>query len=315
MAEEQGQAPASEAGAPQITTNAAPGGTGSAEISAEQMVGDQMAAQAQQPNQVPAWLMAMPADMQADPNLRRFDTQEKFVESYRALQTKLTSTPAAAPAAPDTSQVAPAQPSPSPGATPPGDGLNISPGSATGDPSFLKRAGLEESDLIKTFQETGALSPEQRTKLRGTGLADTDIDMMVRGRVAENQIQATQAQAAVAGAQQIAGGETQLQQVLDWARENIPEDQKGQINNMLGNPASSAMAVELLVNKFRTASGVAGEKTPISGSNVPPSAGVLPFKSIQESSAAMMDSRMGKDAAFTAEVKARLRVTPPENQR
>lgn len=286
---------------PEVTPNE-DGTGGKAFISFDQVKEAQAQAAAEAPP-VPEWLKTSGIPAEQHGNLSKFNSVEDMATSYAALQAKM-GQPGESVVG-DSAQTVSQAPA---GRGPQGGNLNIDHGAEAGQRSFVERAGFTEQELVDSFNANGKLTTEQVTKLQGAGASLKDIENGINGRIAQNQIQQMQADLMMKEAAGLVGGDDQLQSVLDWARDNVPEAEKDTINAQLSNPASFKRAVQHLSRDMAEATGTANMSQPISGANAQ-TIPVQAFASMSEMSEAMMDKRFDKDSKFTSEVLARAKIT------
>ena len=223
---------------------------------------------------------------------------DKFVESYKQLQAKLTQT------SQENAQLR-AAPTPEPEPEPaPVESLEIpeveTPEISPGD---WNNWGTE-------LNTTGQLSDETRSTIREKyQVPDDIIDSFVEGRQAQAAKQAESAAGLVGGTETLSG-------IIDWASKNLSEPERNQMNNALSQPGwetvllglrARYMESDLTAKEPRSGSvGVAGRST----------ASVQAFNSSTEMMEAIRDPRYhsNKDG-YRDEVMRRIAITNQSKRR
>lgn len=100
--------------------------------------------------------------------------------------------------------------------------------------------------------------------------------------------------------QDMAGGEEEYQQMLNWAGENLSDEEIDMYDSVMdsGDPAACFFAIQALMARYGEGTGVDGEL--LTGSD--PISTVQGFRSQQELVAAMSDPRYESDPAYRADV-------------
>jgi len=172
--------------------------------------------------------------------------------------------------------------------------------------TVLEAAGLTREQVAASWVENdGKLTDEQYAALRekaklGRRLVDSTIGTMI-GRAAQ------QIQAAQASCTELAGGEKQLANLLEFGKTLPPADQAF-FNGLGKRPETMVQAVEWLLAKHTTAVG-AGKAQPLVGGDGAGSAGAGAFKTQGELMAAQGDPRWNRDPEYTKQVRARIAAT------
>ena len=282
------------------------GGGGSAFTSFDQVEAAQ-AAKVTPATPVPQWLTESNIPAELHHGLSKFQTPADMANSYSQLQSKLSQTRPAA-ASLESQPTLQAEGPASQGQQAQGLTITNPLANAAADQSFIERAGFTEQQLVDTFQQHGNLTVDQVTRLQNAGASLADIQNGINGRIAVQQIQQMQTDTMMKEAAGEVGGQEQLDSILDWARDNIPEAEKAVINAQLSNPASFKRAVQHLSRDMAEHTGTATMHNPQGGTNVTAS-GTTPFPSMQEMSDAMMDKRFDSDPEYTKVVMARAGIT------
>lgn len=163
----------------------------------------------------------------------------------------------------------------------------------------VQNAGLDWTALNSEYAEHGKLSDETYASLEAKGLPRSEVDTYIAGK----QAQADAFDNAVYGA---AGGATEYTALIEWAKNNLTQDEKVAFNDAVtsGKLATAQLAVEALAGRRAAKRG-----TPPAGllNGGGAAAGVQPFKSQQEVTAAMMSKQYKTDEAYRQQVQDRLR--------
>lgn len=156
-------------------------------------------------------------------------------------------------------------------------------------------AGLEK--YSEEFNKNGDLSEDSIKAISSMGIPEQIVRAYVAG-------QKSVVETNVSSVFNIAGGQEQYQQLIDWAGNNIPEDEVDAFNSIIdsGNMNTIRMAVQGLQARYQQANGRAGNL--IQGEVSGPSGGA--FRSISEIVEAMKDPRYAKDPAYRRDVEQRV---------
>lgn len=161
----------------------------------------------------------------------------------------------------------------------------------------LKEKGVNFNQVIKEYNEYGALSSKTRADLAQAGYPAEVID----GFIASRQYLENQFTDAVYSA---AGGEQEYNRVIQWAQSNLPDKLLGSFNRAIDN--NNLDAVTLMFEGMK-AKMVAkqGTRNPtiMGGGSVGAPKG---FTSKNEVVQAMSDKRYGVDPQYTREIERRM---------
>ena len=156
--------------------------------------------------------------------------------------------------------------------------------------------GVDFSKYSEEYNTEGTLSDESYKELADQGYDRQLVDDYIAGQKARVSQQTTEIS-------QVVGGEENLQPVLDWAAENLSEDEIAAYNVATQNGVASAkLALQGVYSRFVAANGdrpnlIQGQGTPI-GKDV--------FKSSFEMTKAQQDPRYWSDPDYQAEVQAKI---------
>ena len=198
----------------------------------------------------------------------KFNSPEDLAKSYAELEKKMSAPKDDAPEDPPTEEVEPEQ--------------------STGEPQFDKFA--------EEFASSGELSDESFEELSKMGYPREMVETYIKGMQA--------AQTADADAvMDVAGGAKGYEELTEWAKDNMPENELLLYNQMVSTGTDNAkMAVEWLMSKREAAGDV--EPNLLYGKSQAPAKDE--FRSTAEVVAAMKDARYGKDPAYTRDVEEKL---------
>ena len=161
----------------------------------------------------------------------------------------------------------------------------------------LKEKGVNFNQVIKEYNEYGALSGKTKADLAQAGYPAEVID----GFIASRQYLENQFTAAVYSA---AGGEQEYDRVIQWAQTNLPDKLLSSFNRAIDN--NNLDAVTLMFEGMK-AKMIAkqGTRNPtiMGGGSVGTPKG---FTSKQEVVQAMSDKRYGVDPQYTREIERRM---------
>lgn len=219
--------------------------------------------------------------------LGKFKSQDDLVEAYKNLEKKL-GAPKEEPAEPKAEKE-----------TPPPEKLE--------DLEITKKeveeaTGLDLDALQKEYAENGELTDETYRTLEERGIPRAMVDSYIEGQKAK----AAQVTAELTG---LAGGADALRGALDWAADNLSEEEVAAYNGALqsGNLAAVRVSLRGIVAAYREATG-SGPNL-VGGERAARSSGVQPFGSRAEITRAMQDPKYQTDEAYRQQVIRRLEVT------
>ena len=198
----------------------------------------------------------------------KFSSPEDLAKSYAELEKKMSAPKDDTAEEPPTGEVEPEQ--------------------STGEPQFDKFA--------EEFASSGELSDDSFDELSKMGYPKEMVETYIKGMQAAQTADADQVM-------DVAGGAKGYEELTDWARNNMPENELLLYNQMVATGTDNAkMAVEWLMSKRESAGDV--EPSLLSGKAQAPAKDE--FRSTAEVVAAMKDTRYGKDPAYTRDVEEKL---------
>jgi hypothetical protein len=163
-----------------------------------------------------------------------------------------------------------------------------------------------EVDLYDTIMEsyrTGEWDPELVSKVEGMNPVDVANMFLEKGGAQQPQVpQATSDD--IAQIQESVGGDTEYQNMIQWAGQNLSEQEVAMYDAVMdrGDPLAMFFAAQALNARYQDAVGYDGEM--LTG-NAPRNTGDA-FRSQAELVAAMSDPRYDKDPAYRADVADKL---------
>jgi hypothetical protein len=160
-----------------------------------------------------------------------------------------------------------------------------------------KPADFQFDPYTEEFNKTGDLSDESIKAVAAMGIPEDLVRAYVNGQKAV-------AEANIGSVMGLVGGREQYQSVIDWAGENLPDEEIDAFNAIMdgGNMNSIKMAVQGLKARYEQSNGKSGRL--IQGETTGPSGGA--FRSIAEIVSAMKDPRYAKDPAYRKDVEQRV---------
>lgn len=170
---------------------------------------------------------------------------------------------------------------------------------------LLEKAGVNGGDLAVNWSENKSLTEDQYSALGKVGLGKAVVDQFLHGQQAIAEGGNLVKQEAVRVAAEIAGGETELNNLVQWAGSNYPDQQITRLQAMLDDPTQMQAAVKEMMFDWQRVSGRGFTEQLVTGQSMPnTSAG---FTNVSEFVEAMTKAReSGFDAAF----RRRLANTP-----
>ena len=159
-----------------------------------------------------------------------------------------------------------------------------------------KLEGLDA--YAQEFNTNGDLSEESIKKIASMGIPENIVKAYVDGQKAVLDTN-------VATVFNLAGGESNYTQLIDWAGGSLPPEEVDSFNAVIdgGNMNSIRLAVAGLKARYEQANG-SSRGGLIQGETSGPSGGA--FRSVAEITAAMRDPRYAKDAAYRQDVEMRV---------
>lgn len=165
----------------------------------------------------------------------------------------------------------------------------------------LQRMGLDENELAKQFHDKGHLTPKQYEAFAKNPTPKIFVDDYYKDKV---KIAKYEIAAATADVMKFAGDKKQLQVLLDWATQNMPEDELPAMQARLRHPNTMLDAVKGIWADHQKAVGAGSAQPLITGDGAAP-ASTGGYTSQAEWLKANNDPRYETDKAYRATVDAR----------
>ena len=161
---------------------------------------------------------------------------------------------------------------------------------------LLDSKGLDFDVFQQEYNETGQLSPDAYQALEEAGFPESMVDSWIAGQNALASQMTTEMY-------NIAGGGEEYAQMVQWASDNLPENEVSAYNVTMesGDPNLIRLAVQGLNARYRSEA----EPTLLQGGTGAVSTGGR-FDSTAELTAAMSDPRYAKDPAYRQAVADKL---------
>ena len=109
---------------------------------------------------------------------------------------------------------------------------------------LVSSKGLDFAELNSEYAENGSLSEATYKKLADAGITKETADAYIAGQEAL-------AQQNVAKLQNSIGGESNFNDMISWAADNLSESEKVTFNNMVSNEASAEFAIKGLYARYQ----------------------------------------------------------------
>ena len=165
---------------------------------------------------------------------------------------------------------------------------------------------LIESASDEYYQNGESLSPETIEKFKGMSSQDLveGYMQMVKDNPQTNQPEIDVTTAEINKIQNSVGGETQYNNLVSWAGQNLPENEIKAFDDLVGtgNAAAIQLGVDALKSRYEAVNGYEGRR--LTGKAADTSGDV--FRSQAQLVEAMSDPRYDRDPAYRQDVVAKL---------
>jgi hypothetical protein len=171
----------------------------------------------------------------------------------------------------------------------------------------FQNAGIDPWAMNDHFYENdGTLTDEMYDQLNEAGFSDATIDAYLgglRGQLGYDAAEATLSNREITNIKNIAGGDEGYAQVVQWASENLPEEDIAAFDEVINtaNEAAVRFAVKALVSQYEDAVG----RTPELVTGKQSSTGQA-YRSMAEVVRDMNDPRYDNDDAYRMDVMRKL---------
>lgn len=161
----------------------------------------------------------------------------------------------------------------------------------------LDSKGVDFKALVKEYQENGNVSKETMEALDKAGYPKELVEGFIEGRQAlERQF--------VSSVYEMAGGEKQYNELMQWASQHLPDKTINSYNRALDNNNLEAVSLMLEGIKARKVSQQGTRKKSfVGGASTSTPTTNKGFATKQDMINAMSDSRYGRDPVYTKEVE------------
>lgn len=171
---------------------------------------------------------------------------------------------------------------------------------------LTERTGINLAETTNAYMESGKLPIAAIEAFAKAGIGQAMAERMIQGEAAKIQLAQSQVQSAITEVTNIAGGQAQRDNVLNWAAGSLAKPDVERLNARLANPSQAASAMRELMFLHQQAVG-AGRAQPLVQGQVP--AAMSPgFGSTAEVVQAM--ARVRKQGYVDEETSRRLANTP-----
>jgi hypothetical protein len=171
------------------------------------------------------------------------------------------------------------------------------PEEGEGDTNTPPALGESLNTFFEEYGTKGALSEDSYGQLEAMGLGKDVVDAFIEGRQA---IEARERNALL----EVVGGEEKYKSMSEWASANYSDEQLEAFNSAMnaGDTRLAQMAMRTLKSDYTEANGTSNALTGQKGGD---NSDV--FRSNAELTVAMADPRYSRDAAYRADVEAKLK--------
>ena len=161
---------------------------------------------------------------------------------------------------------------------------------------IVQEKGLDYSRFTAEYNSEGGLSEESFKQLEKAGIPRNIVESYITGLE-------LQAENTTKAAYSIVGGEESYREMIEWAGDNLSASEIAEFNNAVASTNGLAkMAIRGLYAQYINEAG--SEPNLVSGKSTSNKSDV--FRSVEELSRAMSDSRYGTDPAYTKDIEAKL---------
>ncbi len=164
--------------------------------------------------------------------------------------------------------------------------------------NVLKDKGFDYVELQKEYNEKGEITKETREKLAKVGITDEILDNYIEGQKARVERELDELSECI-------GGRKVMNEVIQWAANNISDEEKASINNITD---ANVMRIVLkdLKNRMEEKEGKVPENQITGEGGKPP---VELFESQAQMFEAIKDPRYKKDEAYRAKVMKKIQAS------
>lgn len=167
---------------------------------------------------------------------------------------------------------------------------------------LMERAGVAGEDLVAEYREHNGLTQERYEAFAKAGIPQEAVDSYFQGQSALIDL-------ATERAVNAAGGEQQLQTLIEWAGKSYDDAKVQQLQAQLNNPSTTKDAVQAILNDYNGSIRATTARPLLQGQAVPPPA--AGYGTIEEVQAAMREVRANRNVV-PEHIKQRLARTDPK---
>ena len=171
---------------------------------------------------------------------------------------------------------------------------------------LAERSGVKLEDITTAYLADGKIAPHHLQAMEKAGIGAQMAERLIQGEAAKVKFAQSQAQQAVADVTNLAGGQAQRDNILNWAAGALPKDEIARLNASLNDPTRALSAMRELMFEHQRAVG-AGKAQPLV-QGMTPVASTVGFSSVDDVVSAM--SRLRKQGYVDEDTKRRLANTP-----
>lgn len=170
--------------------------------------------------------------------------------------------------------------------------------------SRLDEAGIDFADMNTRWQQSGELSTEDYSQLEEAGFTKDMVDAYLSGlqykQAQDNALTAKD----VAAIKQQFGGEKAYAEMIEWAGQNLSEEEIDGFNQIInsGNMSTTRLAITGLQSRYASA---VGREPKLLGGRAPKGSSEK-FESTAQLVEAMKDPRYAKDPAYRRSIEVKL---------
>tara|TARA_R100001510_G_C7629462_1_gene188621 strand:- start:99 stop:947 length:849 start_codon:yes stop_codon:yes gene_type:complete len=163
--------------------------------------------------------------------------------------------------------------------------------------NLFKEQNVDPYKIAKHFYENnGQITQEMHDQLTSTGLSKDAVDSYLAGRAKEMGYNSDLAQADIDSIHKSVGGEQQYNALMDWAANNLSQDQINSFDNLVntGDKNSIQLAINGMLAQYQNDNGYEGRML----SGKPAKTNTDVYQSQAQLVEAMNDPRYDRDPAY-----------------
>ena len=168
----------------------------------------------------------------------------------------------------------------------------------------LEEAGVDYMDINERWQQNGRLSDDDYQALESAGFSKDMVDSYLTGLQYRNNQDSVLSMQEVAAVKQEYGGEAEYGRMIEWAANNLSQEEVDGFNQLINTQPISAVRLAIAGLHARY-TGAEGREPKLLGGR-PAKGGESKFESTAQLVEAMKDPRYSNDPAYRAKVQAKL---------